>query len=278
MTDQAQSRVLLVDDDPSVLRLLRRLIEREDLICDAAETGHQALTMLEEAAYDVLVLDKNLPDKDGIAVARDVRMMHPAMPILLITGYASEQSAREAAALRIADYILKPIEIEEFRQQLRELLRLSDGLPHPEQPRIEALDEARDTLTRSDRAEVLLVLADVRLRDTISDVLTICGCNVAALRSTVEAALVSGGSCDVLIANLDHLRTSDEWLPPEVRDALLATIAVVDSAAQASKSTASDGGISGVFSPPYLKPKLAFEFERVMLQIADERRRRRRQR
>ena len=94
MFDRGRRRILLVDDDQSVLRLLRRLIEREDLVCETAETGHHALALLEHSEYDVLVLDKNLPDKDGIAVARDVRSMYPAMPILLIKRTSTDSSVR----------------------------------------------------------------------------------------------------------------------------------------------------------------------------------------
>jgi DNA-binding response OmpR family regulator len=121
-------RALVVDDEEVILRLMGKLLEGEGFDCTSVKSGESALDALERGWFDLLVTDKNLPGISGIEVARFARNSMPWMPILIVTGFASEESAREAAALGVADYVLKPIDVEDFRARVDKVCRIGRGL------------------------------------------------------------------------------------------------------------------------------------------------------
>ncbi|MGI8440711.1 MAG: response regulator transcription factor [Thermoleophilaceae bacterium] len=117
------ARVLVVDDDLGVRRMLERSLDDEGFDVDAAADGGAALAAVERRAPDVVVLDVAMPGLDGLSVARRLRAKGLSMPIILLT-------ARDAVADRVAgletgadDYVLKPFAFEELHARLRALLR-----------------------------------------------------------------------------------------------------------------------------------------------------------
>jgi CheY-like chemotaxis protein len=121
-------RALVVDDEEVILRLMSKLLEGEGFECTTVKSGESALDALEVKRFDLLVTDKNLPGISGIEVARFARNAVPWMPILIVTGYASEESAREAAALGVADYVLKPIDVTDFRLRVLKVTKAGRGV------------------------------------------------------------------------------------------------------------------------------------------------------
>jgi len=117
------ARVLVVDDDLGVRRMLERSLGAEGFDVDAAADGGAALAAVERRAPDVVVLDVAMPGLDGLAVARRLRAKGLSVPIILLT-------ARDAVADRVAgletgadDYVVKPFAFEELHARLRALLR-----------------------------------------------------------------------------------------------------------------------------------------------------------
>src|SRR5262249_46719913 len=115
--------VLVVDDDPPILRMLERTLAAEGYAVVTAVDGAGALVAVERSIPDVLVLDVGLPGLDGYAVCRRLRGKGLALPILLLT-------ARDAVPDRVAgldagadDYLVKPFATEELLARLRALLR-----------------------------------------------------------------------------------------------------------------------------------------------------------
>jgi two-component system response regulator MprA len=120
MSDAA---VLLVDDDPRILRMLERTLSAEGYDVAAVADGGAALARVERSVPDLIVLDVTMPGLDGLAVTRRVRAKRLAVPILLLT-------ARDALEDRVAgldagadDYLVKPFEVEELAARVRALLR-----------------------------------------------------------------------------------------------------------------------------------------------------------
>jgi DNA-binding response OmpR family regulator len=105
----AKARVLVVDDEVSVCSALARSLTLLGYSADAAASGTEALEMLERAAYDAMVLDIRMPGMDGIEVMQQACQMDPNLPIILLTGHASLDSAIAAVRSRAADYLLKPV-------------------------------------------------------------------------------------------------------------------------------------------------------------------------
>jgi excisionase family DNA binding protein len=108
-TTKSRSRVLLVDDEESIRRLLSRMLESAYDV-EAAADGESALRLLREpdAHYDLLVSDLNMPGMDGLALIREARRIDSALPAIVITGYSSESLAIEALNLGVAGYLTKP--------------------------------------------------------------------------------------------------------------------------------------------------------------------------
>ncbi|MGC4120307.1 MAG: response regulator [Myxococcales bacterium] len=105
------NKILLVDDEPVILTVLKGILAREDREFAAAENAAQALQLANESqSLEVALVDKNLPDKNGLEVARELKHMHPDVEVILLTGYASLDSAIEAVKVGAFDYIQKPIE------------------------------------------------------------------------------------------------------------------------------------------------------------------------
>jgi two-component system response regulator MprA len=117
------SRVLIVDDDAGVRRMLARTLEAEGYGVTVAADGGSALVEIERAAPDLVLLDVTMPGLDGLGVTRRLRGKGDALPVLLLT-------ARDAVADRVAgldsgadDYLVKPFATDELLARVRALLR-----------------------------------------------------------------------------------------------------------------------------------------------------------
>src|SRR4051812_17536647 len=116
-------RVLVVDDDAPVRRMLQRSLTAEGFSVDLAPDGGAALAAVERSAPDLIVLDVAMPGVDGLAVARRLRARGVTAPILMVT-------ARDAVSERVQglesgadDYLVKPFATEELVARLRALGR-----------------------------------------------------------------------------------------------------------------------------------------------------------
>jgi excisionase family DNA binding protein len=108
-TTRSRSRVLLVDDEESIRRLLSRMLESAYDV-EAAADGESAIRLLREpdAHYDLLISDLNMPGMDGLALIREAQRIDSSLPAIIITGYSSESLAIEALNLGVAGYLTKP--------------------------------------------------------------------------------------------------------------------------------------------------------------------------
>ncbi|MFO7651895.1 MAG: sigma-54 dependent transcriptional regulator [bacterium] len=118
--------VLLVDDDPSVSRVVMMLLEEAGYRPTAAESVAQARAALSEHDFDIVVTDLKLPDGDGLEVLRDVRATRPETPVLVITAFATVPTAVEAMKLGAFDYLTKPFANDRLLALLANALKLRD--------------------------------------------------------------------------------------------------------------------------------------------------------
>ncbi|HOB22074.1 MAG TPA: response regulator, partial [Bacillota bacterium] len=84
------SKILIVDDEPAIVELVKYNLEREGFSCLVAEDGEQALDIAQKESPDLIVLDIMLPKKDGYAVCRELRAMGLQMPILMLSAKGEE--------------------------------------------------------------------------------------------------------------------------------------------------------------------------------------------
>jgi excisionase family DNA binding protein len=108
-TGTARSRILLVDDEESIRKLLSRMLEASYDVEIAAD-GEAAIRLLgqPDAHYDLLISDLNMPDMDGLTLIREAQRINPTLAAIVITGYSTESSAIEALNLGVTGYLTKP--------------------------------------------------------------------------------------------------------------------------------------------------------------------------
>ena len=142
------TRVLVVDDDPKILSLLRRGLSFAGYAVDAAADGEAALAAARDRPPDIVVLDVMLPGVDGLEVCRRLRLGDASLPILMLT--AKDRVPDRVAGLDAGadDYLVKPFAFDELLARLRALLRRARPL---EGEQLHFADLSLDTLTRDVR-------------------------------------------------------------------------------------------------------------------------------
>jgi two-component system response regulator PilR (NtrC family) len=108
-------RLLIVDDEQGMRDLLSIMLRREGYRVELAGSGEEALDRISRDLFDLIITDISMPGVDGIGVLRRVREIAPEVPTIIITAYASTESAIEALKLGAYDYIVKPFDVEEFK-------------------------------------------------------------------------------------------------------------------------------------------------------------------
>lgn len=133
MSDPTSLNVLIVDDEPSVHGVFSRLFAKMGYACEAVATGKEGLERIATRPYDIFLFDKNLPDCGGSDLARAARAAQPNAVIIIVTGYATRDSAD--ALVGVADeYLTKPFELDYVRETVAELVarrRISRPSPVP---------------------------------------------------------------------------------------------------------------------------------------------------
>jgi two-component system repressor protein LuxO len=104
----AKARLLLVEDTPSILRLYHEFLVKLDVELIDAETGRQALSILDETIPDVVLLDLELPDTNGVEILRAIRARALPCAVIVVTAHGSVKTAVEAMREGAYDFIVKP--------------------------------------------------------------------------------------------------------------------------------------------------------------------------
>ena len=102
-------RVLLVDDEPAILRMFRTALQGSKFVFSEARDGREALERLDTAEVDVIVTDINMPGHGGLEFLRSVRGRHPDVPVIMMTGKPSLQSSNEASEHGAVQCLVKPV-------------------------------------------------------------------------------------------------------------------------------------------------------------------------
>jgi DNA-binding NtrC family response regulator len=118
--------ILLVEDEPGIQLAIRGLLRREGHETQVASTGSEAIELLADGAFDLVLTDLSLPDDvSGMDIVRHVGESRPGTPVILITAFGSEHVARDAVAAGAFDYVPKPFNNEELRAAVRRAIAAS---------------------------------------------------------------------------------------------------------------------------------------------------------
>lgn len=111
---EATIRVLIVDDEIKLAQAFSKKLGQEGMNVSLAFSGKEAVALAEEEVFDVAVLDLRLPDADGVDLLTRLKQIHPALEVIVVTGYASIDTAIQSMKKGAYDYLTKPIKLTEL--------------------------------------------------------------------------------------------------------------------------------------------------------------------
>jgi two-component system response regulator AtoC len=121
-----QKRILVVDDEPNIRKVLRAHLRRGGYLVEEAEDGRQALAWLNQEAFDLVISDLRMPGLDGMSLLARCREDFPGLPVILITAHGTVDSAVEAIKLGAHDYITKPFDQDELQKVILGAIRVEE--------------------------------------------------------------------------------------------------------------------------------------------------------
>ena len=121
-------RILVVDDDPGIITAVKQTLSFHGFIITTASSGKNALTAFENEAPDLVLLDRILPDGDGLEVCQAIRE-HSSTPIIIVSVKGSEADIVTLLELGADDYLVKPFRVAELLARVRAVLRRASALP-----------------------------------------------------------------------------------------------------------------------------------------------------
>jgi DNA-binding response OmpR family regulator len=108
------ARIICVDDEPVILDSFRKILVLDGYSVDTVETGKEALGLIQNRSYDFLFTDLKMPEMDGVEVTKSVKHLRPDIDVVIITGYATVETAVECMKFGAMDYVQKPFTEEEL--------------------------------------------------------------------------------------------------------------------------------------------------------------------
>lgn len=116
------ARVLLVDDEINMAKTQAKILQRKGYVVETASNGREALRLLEETSFDVVITDLKMPTMDGMQLLREMNVKERGCAVIVLTGHGTIESAVEAMQRGAADYLTKPCNPEEMLLKVDKLL------------------------------------------------------------------------------------------------------------------------------------------------------------
>ena len=127
MTEQDKKRILIVDDEETVCRSIRKALQRDDYEIDAALSGEEALKMEAEKKYDVIIVDLMMPGLNGMDLLKSLKAASPAVQVVMITGYPTMKNTLQALQIGAFDFLPKPFLPYDLRNLVARALAARDA-------------------------------------------------------------------------------------------------------------------------------------------------------
>lgn len=120
MEDGLKTRVLLVDDEEDFLSVLSERLEARNLKVSQATGGEQAIEIVDQKDFDVVLLDLSMPGMDGLETLQKIKADHPETEIIILTGHGTVQAGVEAMKLGAEDFVEKPVDIHVLMEKIQD--------------------------------------------------------------------------------------------------------------------------------------------------------------
>jgi DNA-binding NtrC family response regulator len=186
----ANSKVLVIDDERIVIDSITKILKEEHIDVDATLSGRQGIDMALQKPYDLVLTDLRMPDIGGMRVLRDIKRAKPALPVVMITGYASVPSAVQAIKLGAAEILEKPFSPDGLVAVVRKALSARPGG-----------DDANETIHRG---EIIRLLERAAVDQNLVYELMHCGADALA-----DYELTNAEKLAILTADI-------EWIEKQV--------------------------------------------------------------
>ena len=134
--NQQDTRILIIEDEPKVALFLKRGLEENGYSCEIALDGIMGKKMFDAGVYHLIILDINLPYKNGIELCKEIRLNNQKVPVIMLTALGTTEDKLLGFDSGADDYLLKPFEFRELLARIRSLLK-----------RISIADTGEDILT-----------------------------------------------------------------------------------------------------------------------------------
>ncbi|MCB1740690.1 MAG: sigma 54-interacting transcriptional regulator [Gammaproteobacteria bacterium] len=152
-------RVLVVDDDPGLLKLLTIRLARAGYRVDTADNGRQALAMMPQCRPQVVITDLRMQGMDGMGLFQALKAQHPLLPVIILTAHGTIPEAIEATNLGVFAYLTKPFDSEQLVNQIERATQVLGGAPGEDNEHEAEAPWRRHIITRSRSMERLLAEA-----------------------------------------------------------------------------------------------------------------------
>ncbi len=121
----SMAKVLIVDDEPAIVRFLKSFLEKRHYTALTASTGEEALEQFKQERPEIVLLDIRLPDRDGLEVLKEIKRIDPRVSVIVVTAVTDEETGKRALELGAFDYLAKPFELGHLEQVLRWTVKLT---------------------------------------------------------------------------------------------------------------------------------------------------------
>lgn len=173
-------RLLIVDDEEEFLVSSSQALNRRGFTVDVAPNGITALEKLDQSEYDAVVLDVKMPDIDGVEVFRQIQKTNPDLPVILLTGHSSISDAFQTSKEGIADYLSKPIEMDDLAKRINQAIKTFAGRQTSEEGESAPADAG-------ELIRIMIVDDEIEFLDSLKRVFQRRGMDVATAVSGQEA-------------------------------------------------------------------------------------------
>ena len=166
---KTNKRLLVVDDDEQIRELLTFDIAQSGYVVDSAKDGEEGLKKALENNYDLILLDVMMPKMNGYDVCKNIRLVKPNVPILMLTAKGTINDKTEGFDCGVDDYLVKPFDVQEVLLHIRALLRRSETAS--EQENSKEVLRAGDIEILPDSLETVILDKKIKLTPTEFEIL-----------------------------------------------------------------------------------------------------------
>ena len=148
--EKPKAKILCVDDEPVILDSFRKILVLDGFSVDTVEKGSEALTLIRSNHYDFVFTDLKMPEMDGVEVTKAVKHLRPDIDVVIITGYATVETAVETMKFGAMDYVEKPFTEDEliaFANKI--LIKRQDRIHKQLKPKVHITHMSETELFRS---------------------------------------------------------------------------------------------------------------------------------